>query len=411
MTQILAKLDAKNKTKPWIPVALAMFVIAWGGNEFTPLLVMYRQSQGFSAPVVDMLLFAYVLGLVPGLLIGGPLSDRFGRRLLMVPAPTVAVIGSAVLAIGAESASILVSGRVLSGVAMGLAMAVGGSWVKELSGTPWDSRATVGSGARRAAMSLTTGFASGAGSAGVLAQWFSWPTVLPYLVHILISIPVGIALWAVPETRMTPQTPGRLVDDLKIPVAGHRRFWFVVIPVAPWVFGAASTAYAVLPALMMDHSGGLPIAFSALLCVVALSCGFAIQAVGRKIDTHRNARAVVVALLLIASGMVLAALAAQALTVMTVIVAAAVLGCGYGMALVSGLQEIQRIAGPDDLAGLTAVFYSLSYLGFASPAVLAILSDSYTALSYPRLLLSGAVVALLCLVVVVRHWSQNLPQR
>lgn len=41
-----------------------MFGIAWGGNEFTPLLVMYRQA-GQSAASVDTLLFAYVLGIIP----------------------------------------------------------------------------------------------------------------------------------------------------------------------------------------------------------------------------------------------------------------------------------------------------------------------------------------------------------
>ena len=57
-----------------------MFAIAWGGNEFTPLLVMYRDVSHFSAVTVDMLLGAYVLGIVPALLVGGPLSDRYGRR-------------------------------------------------------------------------------------------------------------------------------------------------------------------------------------------------------------------------------------------------------------------------------------------------------------------------------------------
>ena len=71
----------------WIAVALAVFASAWGGNEFTPLLVMYRETGNFGAVAVDALLFLYVVGIVPSLLIGGPLSDRYGRRPLMLPAP------------------------------------------------------------------------------------------------------------------------------------------------------------------------------------------------------------------------------------------------------------------------------------------------------------------------------------
>lgn len=79
-----------RRSQQWLAVAAATFTIAWGGNEFTPLLVMYRAGDGFSPVTVDLLLFAYVLGIVPALLIGGPLSDRFGRRPLMFPAPVLA---------------------------------------------------------------------------------------------------------------------------------------------------------------------------------------------------------------------------------------------------------------------------------------------------------------------------------
>ncbi|MFD4470103.1 MFS transporter [Rhodococcus sp. NPDC058505] len=391
-----------------------MFAVAWGGNEFTPLLVMYRLDHGYSPVVVDVFLFAYVLGIVPALLIGGPLSDRLGRRPIMLPAPFVAAVGSVVLAVGADSAALLVLGRILSGVGLGLGMAVGGSWLKELSVPPWDHRAGVGAGARRAAMSLTAGFAIGAGVAGVLAQWAPWPSVFAYVLHIALAVGAGIALLAAPESRAATPRESRapLIEDLRIPAAGHRRFWLVVVPVAPWVFGAASCAYAVLPSLMAEHSGGTPIAFSALLCVVALGCGFAIQALGRRIDTPRSARAVIVALVILVAGMALGAVAADRLTVPLALLAAAVLGGGYGMALVAGLQEIQRIARPDDLAGLTAVFYSFTYIGFAVPAALAVVVQSWpTAVGYPALFLLGAAVAAGCLILVAVSSRSHLPER
>ncbi|CAM3055755.1 MFS transporter [Prescottella defluvii] len=400
------------RTRSWALVAAGMFAVAWGGNEFTPLLVMYKLDHGFTQVVVDTFLFAYVLGIVPALLIGGPMSDRLGRRALMLPAPFIAIAGSLVLATAPDSALVLIVGRILSGVALGLGMAVGGSWVKELSGPAHDPSATAGAGARRAAMSLTAGFGVGAGVAGVLAQWGPWPSAFPYVVHIAIALTAGIAMLRAPETRAAvPKTArGKLSADLRIPSAGHRRFLYVAAPVAPWVFGAAASAYAVLPALMTSHSGGAPIAFSALLCVIGLGSGFAIQAVGRRIDTPLNARAVAVALAVLVAGMSLAAVASSALTVPLAMIAAAVLGCGYGMALVSGLQEIQRIAGPDDLAGLTAVFYSLSYLGFAVPAVMAVIVETNPAVTYPMMFVVGAVMAAASLVLVVVKWRQHLPE-
>lgn len=413
-TRTTTATSTRRRIAPWALISAAMFAVAWGGNEFTPLLVMYRLDHGYSPVVVDTFLFAYVIGIVPALLIGGPLSDRLGRRPIMLPAPFVAAAGSIVLAVGADSAALLITGRILSGIGLGLGMAVGGSWLKELSVPPWDTEAGAGSGARRAAMSLTAGFAIGAGAAGVLAQWAPLPSALAYVMHILIAVGAGVALVGAPESR--PATPkhrrGPLVEDLKIPAAANRRFWLVVVPVAPWVFGAASCAYAVMPSLMADHSGGRPVAFSALLCMVALGCGFAVQALGRRIDTPRSARAVMVALAILVVGMVLGAVAADRLTVPLAVLAAAVLGCGYGMALVAGLQEIQRIARPDDLAGLTAVFYSVTYIGFAVPAALAVIVQNWPGVvGYPSLFLLGAAVALASLLVVAVKSRAHLPGR
>ncbi|MFJ7723589.1 MFS transporter, partial [Rhodococcus erythropolis] len=185
----------------WLTVAASMFAAAWGGNEFTPLLVMYRLDHGYSPVMVDFFLFAYVVGIVPALLLGGPLSDRLGRRPIMLPAPIIAIAGSTLLAFGADSAAALILGRILCGIALGIGMAVGGSWVKELSTQPWDPTASEGAGARRAAMSLTAGFALGAGAAGILAQWAPMPSGLAYVLHIAITVLAAMALWRAPETR------------------------------------------------------------------------------------------------------------------------------------------------------------------------------------------------------------------
>lgn len=382
--------------RPWMGVSLAVFTAAWGGNEFTPLLVMYRSQSHVSEVVVDALLFTYVLGIVPALLIGGPLSDRFGRRRLMLPSPVIAAAGSALLAAGAHSVPLLAAGRVLSGIALGLAMAVGGSWIKELSDR---DGATVTAGARRAALSLTAGFGLGAAMAAVLAQWGPWPNQLAYLVNIALAVVSFVLLVPTAETR-EGSAAGRLIDDLKIPSALKPQFWLQVAPAAPWVFGTCAVAYAVIPALLTVETGGWEIVFAGVCCLVGLAAGFVVQTVGRRVDTPGSPRGTVVAMLLVAAGMVLAAVAARVLTVPLGIAAAALLGCGYGMTLISGLLATQRMAGPNDLAGLTAVFYGLTYLGFASPAIMAWIHGRFD-VGYPAMLIFGAVVALLCLAVVL----------
>ena len=395
--------------KPWMRVSSALLAVAWGGNEFTPLLVMYRTVEGYEQVAVDMLLAAYVLGIVPALLIGGPLSDRHGRRALMIPAPILAMVGSILLALGAGSLVLLFVGRVFSGLALGLGMAVGTSWIKELSERPYEAHPERVSGARRASLSLTAGFALGAAIAATLAQFAPLQTVLPYVINLLICLPAVLLVAGAPETRHASAPHGSLLSDLKIPATRQHRFWFVVAPSAPWVFGCAASSYAILPALMADVVGpDYGIAFSGLMCLVGLGCGFFIQPLGRHLDRDGSIRSLAVGMVAVILGMLTAVAAAATLNIVVVLAASAVLGCGYGLVLVSGLQEVQRIARPDDLAGLTAVFYSLTYVGFFVPMVLALIAR-FT--SYPWLFASGAVIAALCLGVMAygrRHEVRDL---
>ncbi|TQM30600.1 MFS transporter [Nocardia bhagyanarayanae] len=397
--------EARTGTRRWWGVAAAVFAIAWGGNEFTPLLVMYK-SHGLPLTTVDLLLFYYVLGIVPALLIGGPLSDRYGRRRLMLPAPLIAAAGSLLLAFGSDSVPALAAGRVLCGIALGLAMAVGSSWLKELSQPPHGPVLPAGTGARRSAMSLTGGFAVGAGVAGALAQWGPLPDSLTYLINAALCVFAAAWMSRSPETVLTQLDSKRLIDDLKIPAAGHRRFLRIALPAALWLFTSAATAYAVMPTLMLPHVSGAPIAFSALITVITLGCGFAIQSVARRIDRPGTTRAAAVGLSLVTCGMLSATWASGSLTLGATITTAAVLGAGYGIGLVAGLQEIERIAWPDDLAGLTAVFYSVSYLGFGVPAGLSFLHQT-VGWSYPSMYAGLAVAAAGCLVLVLRNYRDS----
>jgi hypothetical protein len=80
-----------------------------------------------------------------------------------------------------------------------------------------------------------------------------------------------------------------------------------------------------------------------------------------------------------------------------------VLGSAYGLCLVGGLVEIQRLADRRSLAGLTAAYYALAYLGFGAPYLLAL--GSHFA-SYSILLTIAAALALTTAAFVTRRSAQ-----
>jgi hypothetical protein len=375
-------------------VALTMFAIGWGANQFVSLLVAYRERSGLSVGTVDALVGAYALGLIPALLVLGPVSDRSGRAPVLRGAALVSLAATAVLMVGDLWA--LYAGRLLAGVASGAAFAAGSAWVEELSAPPWDADGPAGSGARRAAMSLTAGFGLGPVVAGLLAQWAPAPLITAYVPHLVVVLAVLVPLWQAPETVAGPAR-GR---GLRVRSAGEPAFRGRVAPVAPWVFGAATVSIAVLPGLVTATTAGWTVAFNALIAGVTLGTGFAVQPLGRRLAATDPRRGVAAGLAAVTAGLLVAAGAAALASPALVAAAAVVLGGGYGCCLVAGLLQTQRIAPPGELAGLTAVYYALTYLGFAAPVVLAGLAHWTT---YPVLLLALAGLAVVTLAIGVRR--------
>ncbi|WP_214369870.1 hypothetical protein [Pseudonocardia sp. H11422] len=134
-----------------------------------------------------------------------------------------------------------------------VAMAVGSTWIKELSEPPHDPGAAPG--ARRAALGLTLGSGLGAGVAGVLAQCGPWPMVLPYLVHAALTLAVLPLLPGRPEARPADGPTGSLRARAAVPVVRHPRFLRVVLPMAPWIFATSGVAYAILPQVVGGQLG------------------------------------------------------------------------------------------------------------------------------------------------------------
>ncbi|RRO86211.1 MFS transporter, partial [Corynebacterium bovis] len=119
-----------------------------------------------------------------------------------------------------------------------------------------------------------------------------------------------------------------------------------------------------------------------------------------------SARGPLLGLGLVIVGMVVASLSARHITVWNTVVVAVILGAAYGLCLISGLTEVQRIAGPDDLGGLTAVYYVVTYIGFFFPMILTKLGDWFT---YPVMLGFGVVMAVLAFIVVAVNSRRHLP--
>ncbi len=378
----------------WWRLALVLFGVGWGANQFSALLGGYQSELGISETTAELLFGIYALGLVPGLLVGGPAADRWGRRRVLGPAALASAAATVLLISGFWEQSALFAGRFVAGVATGGALAAGSAWMKELSIAPHDPDAQPGAGAHRAGLALSGGFGCGPLVAAVIAQWAPSPLVTAYLPHLVIMTA------AVPLGRRLPETVRRHSERMPLRVRSALRpeFARVVAPLAPWVFGAPAVALAVLPGVVASSVGPLATVFAGVTAGLTLGCGVLVQPLARRLGRRNPLVVAGVGVLVVAAGMALAALVAVTRSPALVLLAAPVLGSGYGLCLVFGLTEVGRIADRGELAGLSAVFYALTYVGFAAPYVIALLTV-VTKREY--VLLGASVLALVTLGVVV----------
>ncbi|MBB2957633.1 MFS transporter [Pseudoclavibacter helvolus] len=402
---------APRRERAWLAAAPAVLMMAWGGNQFTPLLLLYRKVEGYSALQVDLFFGAYIIGLIPGFLIAGSLSDRFGRKPLMVASVVLSVAAAAVLALGSASPTAMMVGRLLSGVSVAVAMVVGTTWIRELS----TGIVPPAVAARRASLTITAGFLLGAVAAGLLAQWAPWPTLTPYIVQLVLTAIAAVALTRGAETAgprsrqeaesphsgVTPQAgearPSRPLVDVHIAPEHRRRFFTVVLPMAPWVFAAPALAFAVSPAIVVEQLGGLEIAFAALLTLVTLTVGFLIQPSVPRIAARVGGASGSLGLALLALGALLVAANVALQSPLLACAAGVLLGGAYGICMLTGLVEVQAMAGRRNLAGLTGLYYALTYIGFALPAILSALAPTFGMII---LLVAVAILASGCAALV-----------
>ncbi len=343
-----------------------MFVVAFGTNVPTPLLLVYRDTLGLSPTELTGAFGVYAAGLVPALLLAGPASDRFGRRPVVIPFVLLSVATSLLFLGAGSSVLLLYVCRFLQGAVSGVVFSVGTAWLGELIGEP-------GRAARLTTAALGGGWAIGPLVSGLLGQWAPAPSVLPYLVHVALMA-VGLALLpGVPETLPPAARRAGALINMGVPAGARLPFLLVVLPIAVGVFTFPSTAVTVLPLLLTPSMPELAVAITGLVAGVTLLTGVFAQPLGRRLGA---VRAGPVGLVIGAVGLGLSLVGVATGVWALLVPVALLLGVAYGLCLAAGLTMVAQLATPTARGALTGTFYACAYLGFGVPLLLSVLGGA-----------------------------------
>ncbi len=367
---------------------LALFAVAFSTQAPSPVLLYYTDDLDLSALALTVFFAVYALGLVPSLLLGGPYSDRHGRKRVVVPFTLLCLGALVVLLLTASfGEQMIYLGRFLQGVTSGAVFTVGVVWLRELAGPEGAARA-----AMRASAAMASGFAIGPLTSGLLVQWAPIPVLLPYVLPLLLVAMAFFLTRAIPET-MTTHRPGRL--QIGIPPGAGPGFFAYLLPAGLIVYTYAVLSLTVFPLLVAEQGFGAVFALvgvSALLVQGSAAVSTALaHRWGPGLSGWTSA-------LLAAAGCVLGYLAVQPGGWPWVLPASLLIGISEGLAITSGITVADHLAPPHRRGGLVSVFYLVVYFGFAVPTIVALVAGDSLRTGVPILVL-GAVALVLGVIL------------
>jgi MFS family permease len=334
------------------------------GTVSTPLWPLYQQRDHFGATTVTIAYAVMVVGAALSFRSLGHLSDRIGRRRVIVPALLVGIAAAAVLAAWPALPG-LITGRFLTGVAVGLMASTATAYITDLHHAAHPGRPHSPVPALVSTAANLGGLAMGPLLAGAAAQWLPAPLVTSYVVFAAVMAAFLVLVLNSPET-----VDGTLPD-------GDRPVRFALRPGHGAAFGAASSigffAFAVmglfssLGAIIVRGQLGISSSFIAgLTTFIAFAASALAQlALGRLTQS----RLLAVGVLLFPAGLALTALSLYEPRLWLVLAAAAVAGAGAGLLFKGAVSQTVAAADPASRAGVLAVFFVIAYLGLGLPSI------------------------------------------
>jgi len=222
--------DTRNKSAPgatnWPLLALLMLMTGVGPatlNIVVPALPTLVKALATDTATVQLTLSLYLFSFAGAQLVLGPLSDRFGRRPVILAALALNTVVS-FAAIAASSIHMLIVARILQAIGASGGVVISRAIIRDL----YDRDRAAGMiGLVTTAMVLAPMVAPLIG--GLLDTAFGWEAIF-FAIALLATAALIWAFFTLPETRpaAAPQSPGLLIKEWRM-LLRHPRFYGYVL--------------------------------------------------------------------------------------------------------------------------------------------------------------------------------------
>jgi len=372
-------------------------VLMAGANLATPLYAVYARDFRFSSLVLTSVFATYAFVLVPALILFGRLSDRFGRRPVIVAGLAVACGGLILFAV-AHSAAWLYAARALQGLAVGMISGAATAALVEL-----DPRGDRRRAALLAGLAQAGGSAAGPMLAGALAQWAPDPLRLVFVVGLALTVVAAAATLTLPATGDRRREPWR-IQRPRVPREIRGRFARVSVAAAT-VWAGVALYLSIVPTYAGTLLGRNRLALLAAISALALLSSFATQlAARRRRGSPQVAQAV--GLSLLALGLLTLVLASPLGSLALLVAGSVAAGAGHGIAFLNAQEELNDAAPSQRRGEVTSAFIGCIYALVAAAVLGTGLLDLRFSLSLSVGAVSTALLAVALATAVVSFRSR-----
>jgi DHA1 family bicyclomycin/chloramphenicol resistance-like MFS transporter len=178
----------------WLTLTTAMTLGMLASTIYVPSIPSIAYALDSSVALVQFTFVGYLATFAAGMLILGPLSDRFGRRRVMICGLLLSVLSSAACA-ASPTIEYLIAARILQGAGACAGMVVGRATIRDLYGREGAAQMIAG---LAIVMTLIQSFAPIPG--GYLDAWIGWRANFA-VVTVFAFAALALTIRYIPETR------------------------------------------------------------------------------------------------------------------------------------------------------------------------------------------------------------------
>ena len=378
-------------------LAYSFAAVMLGTTLPSPMYGLYAEHLHFAVLTTTVIFATYAGGVLFALFAFGSWSDAIGRRPVLVVG-TLCAIASALVFLAAGTLPMLLLGRLLSGLSAGLFTGTATAAVIEAAPPHWKLRAPA-----VATVANMGGLSSGPMLSGLLMQYAPEPLRLSFAVHIAMMVLASAALLVVPET--SSRTGSIRLQRLSVPE--QVRPTFIVAALAGFAGFAVFGLYAsVASALVADIIGSAHYALAGVITGSVFAASAVAQIFAVRIPPWR---AVALGCALLVVGMAILAGALHFSSLLGLVAAAVVAGCGQGISFSRGLAAVAEITPAQCRAEVGSAYFVACYIAIALPVIGVGVAARAWGLRAGGMLfaLAVGVLAACCLVAILRRESQT----